>query len=88
MTQCQRLLKLNYNRWVAQGAMRSIEDASELKLLSDSVLLSSSAYLGFFESPEKPASRKVIAAGLQHVSRLLWPYYTPNYREAQKALLN
>jgi AcrR family transcriptional regulator len=88
MTQCQRLLKLNYNRWVEKGAMRAIDDAAELKLLSDSVLLSSSAYLGFFESPEKPASRRVIAAGLEHVNRLLWPYYTPNYREGQMSPLN
>jgi AcrR family transcriptional regulator len=88
MLQCQRLLKLNYARWVAQGYMRAIADAAELKLLSDSVLLSSSAYLGFFESPEKPASRRVITAGLQHVTRLLWPYLTAGYREAQKSLLN
>ncbi len=88
MTQCQRLLKLNYTRWVAQGSMRAIEDNDELRLLSDSVLLSSTAYLGFFESPEKPASRKVITAGIQHVTRLLWPYLTVSYREAQKALMN
>jgi hypothetical protein len=88
MLQCQRLLKQNYMRWVAQGYMRAIPDAEELKLLSDSVLLSSSAYLGFFESPEKPASRRVIAAGLQHVTRLLWPYLTESYREVQKPLLN
>ncbi len=81
MTQCQRLLKLNYTRWVAKGQMRAITDPEELKLLSDSVLLSSSAYLGFFESPEKPASRKVIVSGMQHVNRLLWPYYSTSYRQ-------
>lgn len=82
MAQCQRLLKLNYTRWVEKGSMRAIPDAVELRLLSDSVLLSSSAYLGFFESPEKPASRRMIGAGIQHVIRLLWPYFTAEYRKA------
>jgi len=88
MSQCQRLLKLNYTRWVQEGSMRAIDDTEELRLLSDSVLLSSSAYLGFFESPEKPASRRVIGAGLRHVTRLLWPYFTEAYREQQRTLLN
>lgn len=80
MLHSHRLLKMNYLRWVKEGSMREIPDTHELKMLSDSVLLSSSAYLGFFESPEKPASRKVIGAGLQHVTRLLWPYFTEEYR--------
>ncbi len=85
MLQCQRLLKANYNRWVEEGSMRAIEDKDDLRLLSDSVLLSSTAYLGFFESPEKPASRKVIAEGIRHVTRILNPHFTDKYRTSQQA---
>lgn len=80
MNVCLRMLKENYNYWVKTGSMREIEDPQELRLLSDSVLLSSSAYLGFFESPERPASRRALSAGINHVTRLLWPYLTESYR--------
>jgi AcrR family transcriptional regulator len=74
MRRCLTLLKLNYSRWIKVGLARPISDAWEMRALSDSVLLTSSAYLGFFESPEKPASRKTIRAGIDQVHRLLEPY--------------
>jgi hypothetical protein len=74
MRKCNRLLRLNYGQWVARRLMRRIADEFEIKALSEAVLLSSSAYLAFFESPEKPASRKSLRAGIEHVDRLLAPY--------------
>jgi AcrR family transcriptional regulator len=74
MRKCNRLLKLNYGQWVSKGWMRRIPNEFEMQALSDSVLMSSSAYLAFFESPERPASRKSLRAGIEHVDRLLAPY--------------
>jgi AcrR family transcriptional regulator len=74
MRKCFLLLKLNYRRWVEEGYVAEIKDSMELRSLSESVLLTSSAYLGFFESPEKPASRKAIRSGIDQVYRLLKPY--------------
>lgn len=74
LKKCDRLLKLNYGRWVKAGAIRPIKDPSETKMLSDLLLVSSSAYLSFFESPEKPASKKVLRDGVDHVARLLDRY--------------
>lgn len=76
MRKCYTLLKLNHRHWVEAGVMRPIADEWEMKALCDSVLLSSSAFLGFFESPERPPSRKVLRDGIEHVRRLLAPYRT------------
>lgn len=81
LSRCFRLLNLNYRDWVNAGLMREIRDPWELRSLSESVLLSSSAFLGFFESPHRPAARKVIRAGMDHVSRLLAPHFTDQYRK-------
>jgi AcrR family transcriptional regulator len=80
MARCLRLLKLNYVHWLKAGWMKPTADASELKELTDSVLLSSNAFLGFFESPDKPASRKNVRLGIDHADRLLSPYYTEPYK--------
>lgn len=78
MRKCYMLLKLNYDQWVEAGVMRPITDEWEMKSLCDSILLSSNAFLGFFESPEKPAARKVVRDGIDHVNRLLQPYRSLN----------
>lgn len=80
MNRCLRLLKMNYVQWRKAGWMRPEPGETELKQLADSVLLSSSAFLGFFESPEKPAVRKNLRQGIDHVNRLLVPYYSEQYR--------
>ncbi|MBX3020936.1 MAG: TetR/AcrR family transcriptional regulator [Bdellovibrionales bacterium] len=80
LNRCFRLLKLNYIQWRKAGWMRGEASADELKELTDSVLLSSNAFLGFFESPEKPASRKNLKLGIDHTNRLLTPYYSETYR--------
>lgn len=74
MKACYGLLNKNYRNWVEAGKMGEIFDPSELRNLSDTLLLASSAYLGFFESPEKPATQKSVKAGIDHVNQLLAPY--------------
>jgi AcrR family transcriptional regulator len=76
LARCFVLLKKNYSNWVKDKKMREIRDPMEMKMLSDNVLLASSAYLAFFESPHKPAPRKILRNGTEHVNRLLAPYQT------------
>jgi AcrR family transcriptional regulator len=76
MARCYGLLNKNYHQWVEAGLMREVRERWERKALSESLMLSSSAFLGFFEGPDKPASRKSVRAGVEHVSRLLRPYLT------------
>jgi len=78
MRRCMSLLRLNYRQWLKAGLVKPISDDWEMRSLIDTILLTSSAYLGFFESPEKPASRKSIRDGINHVQRLLKPYLTSN----------
>lgn len=74
MNRCFSLIRQNYAQWIRAGWMRPITDRWEMKALTDGVLLSSSAFLGFFESPDRPASRKILKDGIEHVGRLLKPY--------------
>jgi AcrR family transcriptional regulator len=71
-----RLLQATYVHWVKTGAMRKIEDPKEMAMISDLVLITSSSFLQFFESPEKPATKKTLRAGVEHILRLLLPYHT------------
>jgi AcrR family transcriptional regulator len=74
LNKCYMLLRRNYREWVRSGAMRDIPSSKEMRLLTNSILLSSTAYLGFFESASKLPSRKVLADGRRHVMQILSPY--------------
>lgn len=76
LNRCYMLLRRNYREWVRSGSMREIRSTKEMRLLTNSILLSSTAYLGFFESASRLPSRKVLAEGRQHVMLLLSPYRT------------
>ncbi len=71
-----RLLVATYKLWVKNGIMKPILDPKEMQMISDLVLITSSAFLQFYESPEKPATRREVKHGVQHIARLLLPYHT------------
>ncbi len=69
-----RLLNTAYRHWVKTGVMRKIKDPTELRMISDVVLITSSSFFQFFESPEKPATRRLMRQGVEHVLGLLKMY--------------
>lgn len=69
-----KLLRLHYLAWVDAGVMKPVHDKQEMQMLTDLVLITSNAFLNFYESPDRPATTKAIAQGLQGVSRILEPY--------------
>jgi AcrR family transcriptional regulator len=71
-----RLLNAMYSQWIKAGVMKKIDDAKEMQMISDVVLITSSSFLQFFESPDKPASRRTINDGVNHVLRFLLPYHS------------
>lgn len=76
-THLQKMLKLMdvlYRRWVREGKMVQIKDASEMEYVSESLLAMSTTFLQFFESAEKTPGKRSIERGKRHVSRLLFPY--------------
>lgn len=81
INRCIRLLKIHYSRWAKSGAVRTITDSGEMKMLSDSVLLFSSASLNFFESTEKPASTRNFKGGIESMTMLMWPYFSTEYKK-------
>lgn len=77
-----RLLKAAYLMWVRAGTMRLIHDSREMQMLADTVLITSSACMRFFESPEKPATHLPVDYGVEHLMIFLWPYYTDEYKKS------
>jgi AcrR family transcriptional regulator len=71
-----RLLTAYYGHWVKSGIMKKVTDPKEMQMISDVVLITSSSFLQFFESPTKPATRRSIRDGVGHILRFLLPYHT------------
>jgi AcrR family transcriptional regulator len=84
----ERLLHATYRHWAKSGVVRKLSDPREMKMVSDVVLITSSTFLQFFESPEKPATRRLIKEGVNHIQRFLLPYHTPQHQEQVLAKLN
>lgn len=79
-----RLLLATYGHWVKKGVMKKLADPKEMQMIADIVLVTSSWYLQFFESPEKPANRRSVRIGVDHILRFLLPYHTD---KGQKEIL-
>lgn len=78
-----RLLQARYLAWVKAGVMKKLTDPDEMQMIADVVLITSSSFLQFYESRERPASNKAIKTGVRHIARLLLPYHTDS---AQKEI--
>ncbi len=74
ITKTQRLLMTHYKKWVETGLMRKITDREELQNICDIVLIVSSVFLQFFETPEKAPDKKHVEKGTAAVMRFLSPY--------------
>lgn len=80
MTKTNKLLTATYRYWVETNVMMRIENPAELKMINDLILTTSSSFLQFFESPERPATRRPVRLAAEHILRLLLPYYTETAR--------
>lgn len=82
-----RLMTAMYALWVKSGTMKMINDPAEMQMISDVVLITSSTFLQFYESPDRPATRRPIKAGVDHTLRFLLPYYSEAMKVEVKARL-
>jgi AcrR family transcriptional regulator len=76
----RRLLQATYIHWVKTGVTRKVTDPEEMQMISDVVLITSSSFLLFFESPDRPASRRSMKQGVHHIARLLLTYHNEPYK--------
>lgn len=76
-----RLLQAMYVQWVKAGMMKKLDDSREMQMISDTVLITSSSFLQFFESPERPATRRSIKTGVEHLLLFLLPYHTTQHQD-------
>lgn len=74
LAKTQRLMFAQYAHWVRLGAMKPMRDKRELQFIADTVLITSNAFLNFFESEQKPARNRSVRAGIEYVLKLLQPY--------------
>ncbi len=74
LAKTQRLMLVQYSQWVRQGSMKPVRDKRELQFIADTVLITSNAFLNFFESEQKPARNRSVRAGIEYVLKLLKPY--------------
>ncbi len=70
----ERLFFATYAQWVRQGWMRPLKTKSEMQFIGDTILITSSSFLNFYESAAKPARSKFIKDGTDYVLKLLAPY--------------
>jgi hypothetical protein len=61
--------------------MKKLDDSREMQMISDTVLITSSSFLQFFESPERPATRRSIKTGVEHLLLFLLPYHTNQHQD-------
>lgn len=87
IAKCMRLLQATYRHWVKTGVMKDLRDQREMQMLSDVVLITSSSFLQFFESPERPATRRTIRQGVDHILRFLLPYHAADRQGEIRASL-
>lgn len=71
-----RLLQSMYAHWIKTGVMKKPANSREMQMIGDTVLITSSSFLQFFESPEKPATRRSLRAGIEHLAVFLLPYHS------------
>jgi AcrR family transcriptional regulator len=76
MNKTVRLLTATYRYWVKTNVMIRIESPAEMRMISDLVLITSSSFLQFYESPDRPATRRSLRLAVEHILRLLLPYHT------------
>ena len=82
-----RLLTATYSVWVKNDVMKQIKESGEMRMISDVVLITSSSFLQFYESPARPASRRSLRQGIEHILRFLMPYHTEKSRGAVETKL-
>jgi AcrR family transcriptional regulator len=87
ISKCIKLFHATYRHWIETGVMKDITDPREMEMISDVVLITSITFLQFFESPERPATRRTIRQGVDHILRFLLPYHMPERQPEVRASL-
>lgn len=81
----RRFMKASYARWAKQGAMLRLSDPHTIMVLRDLVLLTASSFFQFYESAEKPATKRTLRMARDYLSSFLMPYFSPAYRDSLSA---
>jgi AcrR family transcriptional regulator len=79
LNKTRRLMKVAYVSWTKQAWMVKIEDPNSLQILSDLVLVTASSFFQFYESGDRPASRRPVQLANQYMQRFLQPYFSEKY---------
>jgi AcrR family transcriptional regulator len=77
----RRFMKAAHVRWVKRGWMLPIRNAQALRSLNDLLLVTASSFFQFYESSDKPATRRPLLLAQQYMLEFLSPHLSAEYRK-------
>lgn len=77
----RKFMRASYTSWAKKGMLSRPNDSHSVEILRDLVLLTASSFFQFYESSDKPASKKSLKLAKEYIATFLMPYFTPKYRE-------
>jgi AcrR family transcriptional regulator len=78
----RHFMRAAYAKWVKNGLMIPQNDPQTMRMIADVILVTASSFFQFYESPERPATRKPLQLSKQYLSRFLLPYLRPEHAKA------
>jgi len=79
ISKTRRFMRLTYSSWIKNNYLLSPKNSSAALVLDDLILLTASSFFQFYESMEKPATRKPLQMAMRYLLSFLSPYFTPTY---------
>jgi hypothetical protein len=67
-------MRLAYAKWRKLGLMKPLPDAATTRVVADIVLVTASSFFQFYESAERPATRKPLLSANNYLATFLRPY--------------
>ena len=80
----RRFMKAAYANWTKQKRMARIQTPQAMRVLSDLTLITASSFFQFYESMDKPATRKPLLLAREYMGTFLLPYFTQEYADVVK----
>ena len=82
----RRFMRAAFAKWVRAGYLKDLGDAATFRMVSDIALITASSFFQFYESPERPATRKPLQLANQYLARFLAPYCQADYESVIREL--
>lgn len=76
LNKTRRYMKAAHGHWAKRGLMQPLLEPKAQQAMSDLLLVTSSSFFQFYESADKPATRRPLLMAKQHMLEFLKPHLT------------